>query len=273
MPGTDSLPAGSQLPIDGDWMAYTRLDGLKVRIEEGKMFVAAEAIFDNAKLKPGMVLAYDIRQTAPTQFRCEWAILEKAPGAYPSTLHSFAPSIVELSTDRSLIFDVPEVFEGRPFGGGRYVFTRTSSAAGLPESSSQTVVVSPSPSTQRIAIMSEVVEIPAGSILKVTRSREIEHVVSLELDIALSGELSLDVVEFVKASVKAEIEARGGRTFKERETKIHELTLDGNQGTRYKLTWYHRVRPGIVRFKLGDRIHEVPFRFPEEEDFEAIPLG
>ncbi len=109
--------------------------------------------------------------------------------------------------------------------------------------------------------------------MKVTHREEVQHEVSINVDVALEGTLSLDVIEWLKAEVRLEVQKKNGTVKRESKGSEQELTLDGNVATRYKVSWYDRIQKGTVKFRLdsGDA-KELPFEVKEGELVKATPL-
>jgi len=280
LPSATSLPTRPVTPLDGDWVGYTSpFRDAKLRLDRGRLYFREPFKLDHRVIPAGAAIAHSFRQTGPTTFQCDWAdlhsfLLPEGSGK------RFIPVSVEIGHERTLVFNVPlvasasETISFRSDGNQILIradkpplmVTSAPDATGGPRTELK-------PTIERVELESEFVEIPAGGVYRSLRRRTVEHVVDFRIDTAIHGELSVDALSWLKASVKAEIERSSGRTFKESETVEKEVILDGNKGSRYKITWYGNYIVGTVTTKTGDRPTSVPFRFMMSEGFSATPTS
>ena len=81
------------------------------------------------------------------------------------------------------------------------------------------------PEERRLSVATEVVRAPRGVIIKVSRSRTVEHSVAVSWRREIGTEIGFQ--QFIKASIREELERRLGRTYQETETIAYEVELNG----------------------------------------------
>jgi hypothetical protein len=124
---------------------------------------------------------------------------------------------------------------------------------------------------EKVRAATERVQVPRGVTAKVRRSRTIEHSVSLK-DTESEGTSSTVVyTEFLRQTVKKEVEREHDRSYKESETLEYEVELDGSKGTHYVLVWVDSFCKGTIEFSHADRIDRIPFRFRTQTDLQVTP--
>jgi hypothetical protein len=272
LPADGDVPPTAATPIDGDWIGYsTPFENAHLRLDRGRLIVADEYVTSVLRFPPGAVIARNFRQTGPVSFECEWAV----PPHLGGSDWQFVPAPVQISTSRSLLIRVPTQTGGARSGyeyDGDKVLIRATGTQNAPHSGDGTPKVTLDKAVKREELQSEWAEIPPGGIFRSKRSRTIEHEVVLELDTALHGELSVDKLEFIKASIKGQLETKLGQTFKQTETVEKEISLDGNRAHKYKITWYGRFVTGHSKVGFDNANYVLPFKFLQEEEFSAVPI-
>jgi hypothetical protein len=264
------IPESAALPIDGLWESYP--DKERVQIEKGRMFFPEHVIVDNTvKYEAETAVAKNIRQTGPKSYVCEW-LLPRGIAAVTSPITFDAPS------NTSLVFHIPalpvyqhtipaqDLIYYRLKGGGP-------SPASGESAETQRVKVRLDNEVKRVEASSELIEIPPGVVIEIKRSRTIEHTVNLEAKGLVEVKVDADFYVFLRGSIRTQIEATLGKSFKQSETLEHKITLDGNKARQYKLIWYDKIRSGAAEFEVDEKPASVPFTFREWEDLDVIAVG
>lgn len=280
LPNEDDIPEDEVLSIDGDWNGFTLpYKGIKLRLDHGRLYLSEPFSFTirstDIHLSEGAVIAHNFRQSGPKEFECDFALLETF---VKNGAMQYVPVTAKITNSRSLTFYIPNDSgsEGPYSGRGEQVFLRSDDpgfqyvASIDPGDSEIQAVVNPQEVREEVA--SEIIEIPTGAVFRIKRARSIDHTVDLQLDTAIHGELSLDVLSWLRASVQGQVERTVGHGFKESETIEHEITLDGNKGRRYKLTWHGNFLVGTAKLKQNSIEESIPFRIKISEDFSAVPI-
>jgi hypothetical protein len=145
----------------------------------------------------------------------------------------------------------------------KYLPTRVQKLSVLP--AHQNVGVHIESERDRAHVATEKVRVPRGVSITVKRSRTIEHTIDI------SGKIGLQPI--ISASVRGEIERRGGQARLERETVEYEVALNGQQSEQYELEWTDIWCKGIVEFENAGKTEVLPFRFQERTELEVKPTS
>jgi hypothetical protein len=127
-------------------------------------------------------------------------------------------------------------------------------------SDTMSVVLNETP--KEVQMASEIVRVPEGVSVKITRGRTIDHAVEVAWSGKAEGGLTVGP-EFISAEIKAAIEQKHGQTYKESERVEYEIELNGGQNTEYKLVWKDRWLTGTATIKDRTMVEEIPFEFKE----------
>lgn len=251
------------LPIDGTW----QFGEAEVRIENGKMYALSTFKIADWVYPPDALIARSFRQLGPTQFACEWVSLQ--PEGVPGSTVAIP---IELTTPRTL------EFRKLLLSGPDLKLTRSEQAKDVVSRNAIQLVTDPNPVVQveagriRRPISTELIEIPAGSTIEITRTRTLEREINLVVDFRLQSELSVDALGVLKDAIRLEIGAKVGGALKDTETRDYKIRLDGNVSRKYKLVWYELSLPGEITFETTGGRRTAPFRFREAEEFEAVAV-
>lgn len=131
------------------------------------------------------------------------------------------------------------------------------------------VIVHLSETTKSIQVDTEIVRVPRGVVIKVKRSRTIEH--SVEINWKAVGEIKIDagIKELLNGSIRGEIERQQGRSRKLSETMEYEVELNGNQSSQYRLKWMDLWREGYVELHQSKNIDTIPFTYKERAELDV----
>lgn len=168
---------------------------------------------------------------------------------------------------------------GTLFSSGEKILTRPSKGSGpaLGEYDRNAieapVVASFSDEIEYRLVRTDELEVPPGGLVTITRSEEVQHEVTITVDVAVQGAISLDLLNWLRAEVGAQYQRRKGRARRETKVSETEITLDGNLATHYQVSWYDRIQKGTVRYHLdsGDENHHL-FEVKEGDLLRAVPI-
>jgi len=135
------------------------------------------------------------------------------------------------------------------------------------------VVVQLGNELEKIDVATEEVHIPNGVIIKVKRSRTIEHTININWSTTRGGSFDLGIKEIVGASINGEITQAKGRTYQQSETMEYEVELNGEKSNRYQLVWVDIWRKGFAELIQGNQTQVVPFQFRELTELRVIPVS
>lgn len=117
---------------------------------------------------------------------------------------------------------------------------------------------------------SETIRVPRGVIIKVKRSRTIEHTMSIDWDTTQEGGVEAGLKQILSISIRRQIEQKQGRSYQQSETIEYEVELNGDNSREYTLVWTDAWRKGIVEIKQGKVTKLLPFKFRERTELEVI---
>ena len=123
---------------------------------------------------------------------------------------------------------------------------------------------------KRVRAAVEKVQAPAGVTVKVTRSRTIEHTLSIRWEASLQTSVETGDKELFRKSIHRKIEEEKGRSYKETESVEYEVALDGSLSQQYALVWFDSWCTGTVSFQRSSGIMTVPFEFRDQTQLEVI---
>lgn len=129
------------------------------------------------------------------------------------------------------------------------------------------------PETEKEEAATEEVSIPPGVIIKVKRSRTVEHTINVSWSIAKGGDIDMGVRPIISASIRSEIDQKQGRTYQQSETIEYEVELNGEKSNRYELIWTDVWRKGVVEFQQKGQTRILPFQFRERAELQVAPLA
>jgi hypothetical protein len=109
---------------------------------------------------------------------------------------------------------------------------------------------------------SDIMSVPEGASVKITRGRTIERAVELNWTGKAEGGLNIGP-DFLSAEILAAMEQKQGQTYKESERVEYEVALNEGQNTVYKRIWKDRRLTGMAKFKGREHLEEIPFQFKE----------
>lgn len=127
------------------------------------------------------------------------------------------------------------------------------------------------PEIERIRVITEDIQVPLGVIIRVTRSRTLEHTLELNWSNKIEGQIEASLKGLIGASIRKQIEQQQGQGYKESETVSYEIELNGLTSTKYKLIWTDIWKQGSVQMP-GEKYGDIPFRFRERTELEVLPL-
>jgi hypothetical protein len=123
------------------------------------------------------------------------------------------------------------------------------------------------PEPRRVEAWADTVAVPRGAVVRVKKSRTIEHGAEVSdlraVELALGGKQGVDVRAFtaeLSQEVRVRLDAATRQHLKQSETVEQEVQLDGGVHPLYTVTWVDQVRTGraVVRGPDG---RSVPLAF------------
>ncbi len=127
------------------------------------------------------------------------------------------------------------------------------------------------PERKQVQVATEEVSVPSGVVIKVKRSRTVEHTVAMDFHTSRNVEAGIE--QIFKASIHGEIERTLGRTYQQSETIEYEVELNGERTNRYQLTWTDIWLTGESEMGEGKAMHRFPFQFRERSELKVSPLA
>ena len=127
------------------------------------------------------------------------------------------------------------------------------------------------PEIERIRVITEDIQVPLGVIIRVTRSRTLEHTLELNWSDKVERQIEASLKGLIGASIRKQIESQQGQGYKESETVSYEIELNGLTSTKYKLVWTDIWQQGTVKIP-GEKYGDIPFRFRGRTELEVLPL-
>lgn len=127
------------------------------------------------------------------------------------------------------------------------------------------------PEERRLNVATEVVRVPRGVTIKVSRSRTVEHSVAVDWRHEIGAEVGFQ--QFVTAAIRGEIERRLGRTYQQTETTAYEVELNGKISEQYKLTWVDVLLTGVSEVVDGGSVRRLPFEFRDRSELEITSIS
>ena len=265
MPFKDQVAAGDPLPIDGLWEVRGAATTTQFRFERGRMYSVRHLL-----LRYGQVMTKDIKKTSPTTYSCTTLAIGDASIEVPCGIDVLSPTELVLHTEKNSKVPTADLYFSKLRLDDEASFLQAFARPASPErSSSGSAEVELRPGITRLEATSEIVQIPAGSVLTITRTRTIEHSVNLDATGSLSSGLNVAILDWLRGAIHVELEGRLGKSIKQSETLQHEIVLDGNKASTYRLVWYDRIRTGTARFNHQNTMREIGFKFKEWEDLEV----
>ncbi|WP_163665686.1 hypothetical protein [Adonisia turfae] len=119
-------------------------------------------------------------------------------------------------------------------------------------------IVDLEPDLEEVQAAAEEVSIPSGVSINVKRSRTIEHTVEIEQGNFVSGSLNLGIPDILGTTIRAEIEKRQGRSYRESEMIEYDVSLDGKVSEHYRLVWIDLWRKGVAEVTSNNCTVMVP---------------
>jgi hypothetical protein len=117
----------------------------------------------------------------------------------------------------------------------------------------------------------QVVSVPPGVSITVTRSRTVEHTVNVNW--TASADIDVGLRSIITASIHGKIEQVQGNTYQQSETITYDVELEGgDKGRNYKLAFFDAWRKGVAEVQRGNQVSIVPFQFRERAELKVIPL-
>lgn len=126
------------------------------------------------------------------------------------------------------------------------------------------------PNLEKVQVNAEKINVPNGVIVKVKRSRTIEHTVDVNWQ--TSGGINIDagLKQLISASIYGELEYSKGQSIQKSETIEYEVELNGDKSNKYKLVWIDIWQKGIVEFQ-NNTLTAIPFQFRERSELTVAP--
>lgn len=118
----------------------------------------------------------------------------------------------------------------------------------------------------------EIVDVPKGVIIRVKRSRAIEHTLSIEWGVTIAGKGELGIKQLVSASIQGEIQRIKGHVLQKSESTEYEITLNGDKHNQYKLVWMDVWLNGTAEIQNISGSLNQPFQFRDRTELKVIPL-
>lgn len=266
------VPESVTLAVDGIWESYPAKE--KLQIEKGRIFFPEPLIINGVvQYEAEVLIAKNVKQTGPKSYVCEWL----RPRGIRAT-----NSVVtfDAASSTSLIFHFPAIppvttYDLQvPAEDLIYYRSQTGERPPQPEEAAQenAVKLQLDSEVKRVEASSELIEIPPGVTIEIKRSRTIEHNVNIETKGLGELKVDADLLDFLKGSVRVQIERLSGKSYKQSEVLEHKISLDGNKARQYKLVWYDKIRTGLAEFKVDNKSATVPFTFREWEDLDVIAI-
>ncbi|MEA5079222.1 MAG: hypothetical protein VB013_11695 [Anaerolineaceae bacterium] len=120
---------------------------------------------------------------------------------------------------------------------------------------------------------SEEITIPKGVVVKVKRSRTIEHEVSIEWDNKTLIDFSVGIKEIISTKISTDIGNSHMENFRRSQTNEYEVELDGNVSNNYKLIWYDVWLIGSAEVKNEKNSTSIlPFKLRSQTVLEVVPI-
>ena len=140
-----------------------------------------------------------------------------------------------------------------------------------PKPQSINVTIRLQPESKKVQAATEEISVPSGVIVKVKRSRTIEHAVEVNLKSTSKEGISIGVEQVLCVSIHSEIERQRRRSYSQSETVEYEVELNGDKSGRYWLIWTDVWQQGVVEFQYQGSTHTLPFQFRERTELEVLP--
>lgn len=113
---------------------------------------------------------------------------------------------------------------------------------------------------------SELIDISPGVIVKITRNRQIEQSIIMEAATTAKIGYELGFAKHIKSTIQAEVASKQGVVCKENEIIGCDITLDGNQSSKWLIHWKDIWRKGIIKLTNSA---EIPFRYREKSELKV----
>jgi hypothetical protein len=274
LPNKSIFPAGPQLPIDGTWaLRPYNTNGFAEAVEIFTVQVEGSRAFyvNSLAYADGTILLADLTQIDGSHFA--------ASRLFPNPGGSYRISsrlTIESSTQLLEHVDSPPIGSASDWQWDEVSLVDkkaldASLNAAATATGSVTVLRLDGTGDERVPSVSQEARVDPGAKVTVTRSRTIQHSVSLDTTKSVESELSIPILDIIKADIRGKIEQEEGETFSDTSTYTASVELDGNVGTRWRLVWYDHLTVGTAKLSgVGDKVYDLPYKFPIGTDLDAL---
>jgi len=278
LPTREQIAKGDPMPIDGIWeyregIGSVNMSIAKIRIEGGRVL-----IWDAPFIRTGAVVIKDLKRLDDTRYGGTLLYPERDDEENEDSNVTIRekPTVLEVISPNEIVQEVQREDDPSKYVAIRYSrvslddersFLAMHGDRGQRDDIRLSGVELVNIKENRILARSEEQQISPGVQLSFERARTIEHNVSLESNVVSNGGVSSHLLSLLQIEVRAQMEEKQGRNFKESETYKTTVTLDGNRSRKWILSWFDKIRTGIAQYKdTNGNIQNIPFRFPESTE-------
>lgn len=137
---------------------------------------------------------------------------------------------------------------------------------------SQIVDIHIHPDETKAQAATEIVDVPNGVTIKVTRIRTVEHTIRIEWSATLLVKGNVGIKQLVSASIEGEIQRIKGYTSQQTESVEYEVTLNGEKHNHYKLVWMDIWLKGTANIQENAVSYSQPFQFRDRTELKVVPF-